>query len=93
MWVLEGAERAGLAIERAPGSVISGCLAEIDPIGAPIGGVSRLGPIATRWRKGPAKFEDVHEAARLRWMANSHYRPAPLRSFADELEASLREAA
>ncbi len=93
MWVLEGADRAGLALERAPGSVISACLAEIDPIGASIGGVSRLGPVATRWRKGLAQFADIHETARLRWVVNPRYRPAPLAPFADELEASLREAA
>jgi uncharacterized protein (DUF2235 family) len=92
MWVLEGAERAGLGIERAPGSVISACLAEIDPIGAPIGGVSRLGPLATRWRTGIARLEDIHEAARLRWIANSRYRPAPLAAFADDIMAALHEA-
>lgn len=92
MWVLEGAERAGLAIERAPGTVVSACLAEIDPINAPIGGVSRLGPIATRWRQGLARFEDIHEAARLRWVANRRYRPAPLASFANEMMAALHEA-
>jgi uncharacterized protein (DUF2235 family) len=91
MWVLEGAERAGLALEREPGSVLSGCLAEIDPINAPIGGLSRLGPIATRWRQGPGSFADVHETARLRWIGNSRYRPAPLAPFASEIEVSLRE--
>jgi uncharacterized protein (DUF2235 family) len=92
MWVLEGAERAGLAVEREPGSVISGCLAEIDPINAPIGGLSRLGPIATRWRQGPASLADVHETARLRWIGNSRYRPAPLSPFANEMAAALPEA-
>ena len=90
MWVLEGAERAGLAIERDPGSVISACLAEIDPIYAGVGGVSRLGPIATRWRQGLLRFEDIHEAARLRWVGNRSYRPAPLAPFADQIEAALR---
>jgi uncharacterized protein (DUF2235 family) len=89
LWVLEGAERAGLAIERAPGSVVSNCLAEIDPINPPIGGVSRLGPVATRWRTGLARFEDVHEAARLRWLANRAYRPAPLAPFADDIVQSI----
>jgi uncharacterized protein (DUF2235 family) len=91
MWVLEGAERAGLAVEREPGSVISASLAEIDPIHARVGGVSRLGPVATRWRQGLTRFEDIHEAARLRWVANRSYRPAPLAPFAGEIEASLRE--
>jgi uncharacterized protein (DUF2235 family) len=92
MWVLEGAERAGLTLQREPGSVISACLAEIDPIATPIGGVSALGPIASRWRKGLARFEDVHEAARLRWIANPRYRPAPLAPFADEMAAALPKA-
>jgi uncharacterized protein (DUF2235 family) len=93
LWVLEGAERAGLAMAREPGSVISACLAEIDPINAPVGGLSRLGPIASRWRAGLTRFQDVHETARLRWIGNSRYRPAPLAQFANEIEASLREAA
>ncbi len=92
LWVLEGAERAGLAIERAPGSVVSACLAEIDPINAPIGGASRLGPIATRWRKGPSRIEDVHEAARLRWIGNVSYRPVPLAPFVNGFAASLTDA-
>jgi uncharacterized protein (DUF2235 family) len=92
MWVLEGAEHAGLALERAPGSVISACLAEIDPIHAPIGGVSRLGPVATRWRKGLSRFEDVHETAQLRWMGDRRYRPAPLAPFADRLAQAAPQA-
>jgi uncharacterized protein (DUF2235 family) len=94
MWVLEGAERAGLAIDREPGSVISACLAEIDPINAKIGGgVSVLGPMASRWRKGLERFEDVHETARLRWIGNRAYRPHPLLPFAEQFSASLADAA
>ena len=94
MWVLEGAERAGLAIDRDPGSVISGCLAEIDPIGADHdGGFSLLKVAGARWRKGLARFEDVHEAARLRWIGNARYRPAPLAPFADQMSLALRQAA
>ncbi|HYD71521.1 MAG TPA: DUF2235 domain-containing protein [Candidatus Binatia bacterium] len=92
MWVLEGAERAGLALQREPGSVLSGCLAEIDPINAPINGLSRLGPIAMRWRQGITSVADVHETARLRWIGNSRYRPAPLSPFANEMAAALPEA-
>lgn len=92
MWVLEGAERAGLALEREPGSVLSACLAEIDPIDASIGGASWFGPLATRWRKGLSCFQDIHEAARLRFIANSRYRPAPLLRFADEIMAALPAA-
>lgn len=91
LWVLEGAEQAGLALAREPGSVISGCLADIDPIHAAIsGGVSRFGAIATRWRTGPARIEDVHEAALLRWAGNPSYRPKPLVLFADEIAHSVR---
>ncbi len=92
LWVLEGAEQAGLAIAREPGSVISACLADIDPINAPIsGGVSRLGPLATRWRTGLTRFEDIHEAALLRWVGNPSYRPKPLAPFAEEITRSVRE--
>jgi uncharacterized protein (DUF2235 family) len=95
LWVLEGAEAAGLTLAREPGSVLSACLAEIDPIGAPFGGdkVSVLNAMGTRWRKGPERFEDIHEAARLRWVANRKYRPKPLAPFADEMVAAVREAA
>lgn len=95
MWVLEGAEAAGLKLAREPGSVLSACLAEIDPIGAPIGGegVSVLNLMGARWRKGPERFDDIHEAARLRWVANRRYRPKPLGPFADQIWTSVREAA
>ncbi len=92
LWVLEGAERAGLTLAREPGSVLSGCLAEIDPINAPIdGGVSRLGAIATRWRSGLARLDDVNEAALLRFAANASYRPRPLEPFASDILRAVRE--
>ncbi|MDX2276521.1 MAG: DUF2235 domain-containing protein [Hyphomonadaceae bacterium] len=92
MWVIEGAEQAGLAFSREPGSVLSACLAEIDPIGAPVKsgkGFSILDLTGARWRKGLATFADVHETARLRWIANKRYRPALLKPFADEIAASV----
>lgn len=94
MWVLEGAEQAGLKLGREPGSVLSAALAEIDPIGAPLrdDGPSVLGLMGRRWRRGPARFDDIHEAACLRWAANPRYRPAPLARFADEIMASVRQA-
>lgn len=94
LWVLEGAEQAGLAFAREPGSVLSGCLANIDPIGSPLSGANGLlGMFGARWRSGLRKFEDVHETARLRWAANADYRPAPLAHLGAAILRSVREAA
>ncbi len=94
LWVLEGAEQAGLAFAREPGSVLSGCLANIDPIGSPLSGAKGLlGMFGARWRSGLQKFEDVHETARLRWAANADYRPAPLAHLGAAILRSVREAA
>jgi hypothetical protein len=94
LWVLEGAEQAGLKLHREPGGVISGCLADIDPIEAPleaVKGFSVTSLMGGRWRKGLHHFDDVHETARLRWMANGKYRPAPLHKFAHNIECSVRD--
>jgi uncharacterized protein (DUF2235 family) len=95
LWVLEGAEEAGLSLMREPGSVISGCMADIDPISAPIGGrgFSPLGALGARWRTGLSRFEDVNEAARLRWAGNESYRPKPLAGFAARIVETVRAAA
>lgn len=96
MWVLEGAENAGLTLAREPGSVISGCLAEIDPISCAIPKAKRFSMLnlaGSRWRKGLDRIEDAHEAALLRWAANGDYRPAPLAAFADDIVAAVRRAA
>jgi uncharacterized protein (DUF2235 family) len=95
LWVLEGAEDAGLSLMREPGSVISGCMADIDPINAPLAGkgVSLLGAFGARWRKGLGRFEDVNESARLRWAANESYRPKPLAGFAARIVETVRAAA
>ena len=96
MWVLEGAEAAGLSITREPGSVISGCLAEIDPIDCAIEKLNPLSPLSlsgTRWREGLTSLAHVHEAALLRWAGNGAYRPEPLAPFADEISLSVRKAA
>jgi uncharacterized protein (DUF2235 family) len=94
LWVLEGAEQAGLALAREPGGVISGCLADIDPIGAPVRAAksfSLLDLLGSRWRKGPKRFTDINETARLRWTANAAYRPRPLGAFAARIVESVRE--
>ena len=93
LWMIEGAETAGLAFARQPGSVLSGALAEIDPIEAPIGesgGLPLLDLLGLRWRTGPGDFADLHETARLRWAANPSYRPRPLEPYGQEILETLR---
>jgi uncharacterized protein (DUF2235 family) len=95
MWVVEGAEQAGLAFAREPGSVLSGCLASIDPIATPLTGAKGFSPLdlmGARWRRGPGSLDEVHETARLRWAGNSRYRPRPLARFAREIVNSLSSA-
>lgn len=92
LWVLEGAEQAGLALVREPGSVLSAAMAEIDPIGASLSGQKRasvLDLMGSRWRGGLARFEDLHETACLRWLADRSYRPKPLLPFARDIGTSL----
>jgi uncharacterized protein (DUF2235 family) len=91
MWVLEGAELAGLTLAREPGSVISACLADIDPINPPVDGKGFpiMRALTSRWRRGLNRFDDIHETARLRWMANASYRPPLLEPFADRIAASV----
>lgn len=94
MWVLEGAERAGLVLQREPGSVISAALADIDPIEAPLSNAKRfslLNLLGARWRRGLDRFEDLHETALLRWTANKRYRPRPLTRFATRIVDAIRE--
>ncbi|MEZ5956896.1 MAG: DUF2235 domain-containing protein [Hyphomonadaceae bacterium] len=97
MWVLEGAELAGLTISREPGSVISGCLADIDPITPSVDGKGFpiMRALSSRRRKGLNRFEDIHETARLRFAANGTYRPPLLEPYADRITASVlqRDAA
>lgn len=95
LWVLEGAEATGLCLAREPGSVISQCLADIDPIHAPLVSSTRpslMNIVGARWRKGLTRFADVHETAQLRWVANESYRPRPLAPFADDIKGSIERA-
>lgn len=92
LWVLEGAEQAGLYLDRDPGSVVSNCIAEIDPIGASLRSSTRPSlayVVGARWRRGIVRYGDVHEAARLRWIADPSYRPEPLMTFAQDIESSI----
>lgn len=95
LWVLEGAELTGLALAREPGSVISGALANVDPLRAPLSGKASLllNLVGKRWRKGLERYEDVHETACLRWSADPDYRPRPLLQQAPRIAASMRDAA
>ena len=97
LWVLEGAEDAGLVLSREPGSVLSGCMAEIDPLEASLQSSKGFSLVSffggQRWRDGLDRFEHIHETARLRWVANKRYRPKPLQQFGEEIETSLAEAA
>lgn len=91
LWVLEGAEQAGLKLVREPGSVLSAALADIDPLGAALSRPASLLHLAgARWRTGLDRYEDVHETARLRWTADPNYRPAPLLRHAAHLAESMR---
>lgn len=92
MWVLEGAELADLSISREPGSVISGSLADIDPINPAIDGKGFpiMRALTSRWRKGLNRFEDIHETARLRFAANATYRPPLLMPYEDRITDSVR---
>lgn len=93
MWVLEGAELTGLALAREPGSVVSGCLADIDPITPAVDGKGfpLMRALTSRRRKGLNRFEDIHETARLRFAANALYRPPLLTPYADRILASVQE--
>lgn len=94
LWVIEGAEQAGLTFAREPGSVLSSCLANIDPINAPLSGrgLSLLDALGRRWRSGPSRFAEVHETARLRWAGNPGYRPKLLAPFDRHIYASVLPA-
>jgi uncharacterized protein (DUF2235 family) len=96
LWVLEGAEQAGLTLDREPGSVLSNCLAEIDPINASLRSNKRfslLNLVGARWRKGLSEYADIHETARLRWTADTKYRPKPLEAFGGRILESIRQQA
>jgi hypothetical protein len=73
--------------------VISGCLADIDPISPPVDGkgFAIMRALASRWRKGLNRYSDIHETARLRWAANAGYRPQVLAPFAGQIMTSVRE--
>ncbi|MGE0830890.1 MAG: DUF2235 domain-containing protein, partial [Hyphomonadaceae bacterium] len=93
LWVLEGAEEAGLKLSREPGSVVSACLADVDPIHGPLQARPGFNLTAAlgAWRGGLDTFEDLHETAELRWMGNHKYRPGPLKQFRARFKELVNE--
>jgi uncharacterized protein (DUF2235 family) len=90
VWVLEGAERAGLALDRGRGSVWAECAGDRDPVGAPLrdGGFSlALSLVGYGPRRGVKSIADLHEAACVRWAARSDYRPNALKRARRALKA------
>jgi hypothetical protein len=47
--------------------------------------------LTSRWRKGLNRFDDIHETARLRFAANSAYRPPLLMPYEERIAASLQQ--
>ncbi|MGE0044936.1 MAG: DUF2235 domain-containing protein, partial [Hyphomonadaceae bacterium] len=95
LWILEGAEEAGLALAREPGSVLSACMAELDPVN---GGLRARGEafnimnyLGARWRRGLSDFSDINETARLRWIADPRYRPLPLSRYRRRFDQMMNE--
>lgn len=88
LWVIEGAERMGLAFDRAPAAVLSQAMAHLNPADDPLKDkfklFSAMALVGWSARKGVERFGDVHENARLRWARARKYRPGPLKRFRKE---------
>jgi uncharacterized protein (DUF2235 family) len=82
-WIMEGAARQGLAIDRSRGSVWLECEAGYDPVRPPVrdGGfsISALALMGYGPRRGVKSIHDLSDAARARWAARRDYRPGALR--------------
>ncbi len=104
-WVWEGAERAGLAFDRSPNSPAGKVKGDHRDVLVPktamgsgmFGLLLEKLPVVDR-APGPSALHEVSSAARLRWRESPDnlperqpYRPAPLRSVAEQLEAVLKE--
>jgi hypothetical protein len=93
LWVLEGAERQGLAVDPERRAALA---RSADPVGAPLdagsgrsllGGLLALRPVD---REGPAALDGVSIAAALRCQADPRYRPRPLDAVVAALGARRR---
>ena len=89
VWVAEGAEAAGLALDRAAMARWRqgrDCLGPLSARRRP-SLVGRLLALDRAERKGPARVADVAKAALRRWRADPGYRPKPLARLAPALGA------
>jgi uncharacterized protein (DUF2235 family) len=79
VWVADGAEAAGLALDRAAMARWRQGRDCLGPLGARRPSlVGRLLALDRAERKGPARVADVAKAALRRWRADPGYRPKPL---------------
>lgn len=91
LWVLEGAEEAGLELDRASErlTAIQEAVRTPDPFAAfaKQSALSTISPdsFPLRPRQGPERWEDVSPGARERWRKNKRYRPSALRRFRKRL--------
>lgn len=90
LWIIEGAELAGLVFDRGPDSLIAEAEALVDYVKGPLRektkGLDLNFLLGESWRTGLGGFDDVHDYARKRWAGDRAYRPRPLRRFADTLK-------
>lgn len=89
IWIAEGAEAAGLAMDRSDGMPLALAEKDVNPVDCPFN-KSSFDPMAlfgSAWRQGLSNFDDVHISARRRWAGRSNYRPKPLKPFDRDLKA------
>jgi uncharacterized protein (DUF2235 family) len=84
LWVLEGAEAEGLAVDRPQRDRLSATCDALGPLSCRSGGsgkglLNRLLRVREVDRVGPATVEGLSAAARRRWAEDPSYRPVPLR--------------
>ncbi len=91
LWVMEGAERQGLAVDPAARAAFAADADPLAPLTAhegsrPLGlrDLLRFGPVD---RKGPEEPRFVASATCQRWAADPDYRPRPLRDIRGWLDA------
>lgn len=93
-WVLQGAERAGLVLDRSPNGILARATSDLDVINADLWekkfDLSNM-VLGMSWRKGLDNLDNVHENALMRWKATSNYRPRPLAPFRSRLKALRKE--
>lgn len=81
IWIIEGAERAGLGFHQG---LVHGYREAID-FSAPTASVGRQLFHRYKWRGGLQRIEDVAPNALVRWRADPTYRPQSLNSVAPQI--------